>query len=608
MKIYANEALLMQQNKYRKIEDGPEKALVSEPTATSEETMNALELQGRNNLAFQGVEKSILEKGMKSFNRATLTRVLAALLSIGAVSLSTQSCINVEQVNYDDDMTAIWSAIAEDIEAIKNNTAGTNDRLDQLNSLQYQYFLEWQNHMISEEEFWKKSYEAYARDEELQQQIIDNQKKNGKTEEEIRDILRDIDKRLENHEINAKQAYDEFMALLKNIDSNVEAIKGIVENLWKDFNAYAEKDLALDTEALNHLYNIYVNSEKNADDIEGLAESLSKIAENTTNQNLLTEKLIVLVDEKHDDIIEILKQGYGVDYDKLASLLEAHGISVKEALEMSKKDLIGVIVQGQNQAHADSEAEQALLEEIAGNTEVLQNFGGIDQDAIIKAIEGVQNSINKNGELTKEDLASIKGAIIDAISVLKDFYADFGKFASNAQTYFDLGSDYIVKAVDLLSAQHKDIAAIRKAQENALDYHYLTLKEIQGLKDIVEKALGQDNDMPLDDWKEFMKERDEANYKKLVALMKDLGLLELAGDVNSIRQTLEAMDCELIQSLQDYAEKLDEIIENQEAQGKDVAELKGIAQEINDKIDDIECNCDCGGNGNHEGILGDKLG
>ena len=95
-----------------------------------------------------------------------------------------------------------------------------------------------------------------------------------------------------------------------------------------------------------------------------------------------------------------------------------------------------------------------------------------------------------------------------------------------------------------------------------------------------EELMKNNQGMTIDEFKAALQERDQKQYEKWVKFTIDMGLDKLAGDVATIKDYVSAM----------YGK----LNENQE-----------ILKAIEEAIKNHKCDCDCGDNGNHEGILGD---
>ena len=95
--------------------------------------------------------------------------------------------------------------------------------------------------------------------------------------------------------------------------------------------------------------------------------------------------------------------------------------------------------------------------------------------------------------------------------------------------------------------------------------------------------------MTIDEFKAYMNERDVKNFEKFVKVMEDLGLDKLAGDVNTIKDLLSAIDKKM-DNQKGYSAQLDRIIAILEANPN----YKDDLEEIKKLIQEWKCDCQCG--------------
>ena len=110
--------------------------------------------------------------------------------------------------------------------------------------------------------------------------------------------------------------------------------------------------------------------------------------------------------------------------------------------------------------------------------------------------------------------------------------------------------------------------------------------------------------MTVDEFKAALQERDQKQYEKWVQFTIDMGLDNLAGDVATIKDYVAAMKGKL-DGMKDYSAQLDRIIAKLDGLDLTAEENQEILKAIEEAIKNHKCDCNCGDNGNHEGILGD---
>ena len=304
MKINAQEILLV--NKTRKLgETTPETTgdkTIDAPVSNPESTLKALELQGKNNLAFQGVNQSLLQKARQ------LPKAAVMAMAILAGSSSMTSCM--EQYQYHEDHSAELITLLKD--HLDKNHEETNALLLRIISL-----LE-QNIQIS------KDQQGLLIKILNQLQVLDENDKEGRA------ILNAILAKIEQAVADGKEIDAKTIALLETIASNQDKYgKETKELLLIVIQKIDNLDNTVKTELTNVLGKM---DELGNEQKDLLVQVLKAINMNNTlsatNNNMLSLVLRQLADLNKND-----KESIAL-LNKIWTAIEK---SIKENKEMDKK-------------------------------------------------------------------------------------------------------------------------------------------------------------------------------------------------------------------------------------------------------------------------------
>ena len=469
MKINSQEILLL--NKNMKFGEAPTAPTSQETTETTvskpESTLNALDLQGKNNIAFQGANASLLQK-LRQLPKAA---ILAGGLAL-TTPIITTSCAEQEQ-HVEVDVTALVAIMQEfcdkmdklierfdlSIEIqreIRNSVLGIRDDLQKL----------YDQGRITQEQI-KTFQDIYV---QKQDETLSQLQANGATEEEIADtnkaMKETVDKileKFENNEISWQKALD----LLKSIDANVGNIYNEIKALREDMNA-----------RLDSLYEVGKLTLAESKAIKATIESGTEDIVAELKANGKTDKEILAVTKQ-------LRAQMNAVLTKLAKGEIKFAQAMKEIMEL---------LNSINNSLGDILAEiQALRDDMNTRLDSLYEVGKLDlaetkalKATIESGTEDIVAQLRANGKTDKEILAVTKQLRAQMNAVLTKLAKGEIKFAQAMKEIMELLNSINNSLGDILA----EIQALRDDMNEGLDSLYqvgkLTLAEMQSFKTSVE--------------------------------------------------------------------------------------------------------------------------
>ena len=466
-------------------------------------------------------------------------------LSLAAGALSLQSCNKdvpykaeqkVEQtVNID---MSMWQSMLEEIKAGREQDAKQHQELMEMLTLIYNSS-EANRAVVYQ---WYKEYKAGQLD-------WDTFKAN------ITELLNSINDHVANIDKNVSDLAANFNAFRNDYNNNSANIEIKLDELAKNDST----KIAILTELNDMVLNMNI-------DIDGMKES--------------SDSLYNLVAKNHAELMDLLankigESGSSISKTDLEAMLNALGITISQAIEMSKDELLDAI----------------------------KNF----QNTYI-AIE--ENNVNVIGDK------------LDGLNAqFEKLFNEFVKFEANYEQYnkaflekFDISMDKfdaIIRAIEAFKAaqltDNADILAAIKAMQDAQDLTnaYLLLLNEKGdqVIDIIKELDGSGNGgLTITQLKEYM---GDEYFPTLEAMLKAFGLGDLNQEVTTIRELLEQMNGKL-DGINVAIGKLDTIIDQLNNLDFTDPEVRAKLDQIIDLLKNLkvecECKCNCGDSeNNHEG-------
>ena len=418
MKINAQEVLLSNKNMQLRETPKPADTSISAPAAKYAYTgMSALEVQGQNNLAFQGVNSAALTKSAK-------TLILPAALA-GIMAL-TQSCdddrytpeiehttiinnetnisISISIKTAYDEATAYWQKMYEEQKI-------TNEELIKNNQLLASIYDELKAGRIKEEEFYQKLYELMATSNFNQQLIYQQLIANGKTEQEAVNFLKEINDKLAKGEITAKEAYEEIMKILNSINDNVAAIYELLADNLPKLTKYMEKQDSYWNNALGGLGYLIdlakdikggqaVTNEELANGFQNIIEKLDLSNDYAKLTNDQLDKVLLLMNQYSQSdamTVDEFKEALAERDQKLAEdfmkFIEAYGFDKMPGDVLTIKNLLSSI---ENMVKQNTDYSQQLNIIISYEKDILDFIKTIDlsNPECVAKLENIINILN----------------------------------------------------------------------------------------------------------------------------------------------------------------------------------------------------------------------
>ena len=375
--------------------------------------------------------------------------------------------------------------------------------------------------------------------------------------------------------------WDTFKAnitdLLNSINDHVANIDKNVSDLAANFNAFRN-------DYNNHSANIEIKLDELAQNDSTKIAILTELNDMVLNMNIdidgmkeSSDSLYNLVANNHAELMDLLANkiggsGSSISKADLEAMLNALGITISQAIEMSKDELLDAI----------------------------KNF----QDTYIA---------------TEENNVNVIGGKLDGLNAqFEKLFNEFVKFEANYEQYnkaflekFDISMDKlddIIMAIEAFKAaqltDNADILAAIKAMKGAQDITnaYLLLLNEKGdqVIDIIKDLDGSGNGgLTINQLKEYM---GDEYFPTLEAMLKAFGLGDLNKEVTTIRELLEQMNGKL-DGINVAIGKLDTIINQLNNLDFTDPEVRAKLDQIIDLLQNLkvecECKCNCGGTENH---------
>ena len=527
MKINAQEILLI--NKNMKFGENPtapisnEEKVTEPPVSNPESTLSALDLQGKNNIAFQGVNQSLLQK-MKNLPKA-------ATLAIGlmvAASGTLTSCMKQEQY-MNQDYDALIEALRKEItDPITKEQQKTNELLYKLLSLtEKDYYVSQENHKLLLQilaalgnieqndaevrallnailEKIEYSIEHNKQTDEetikLLETIIANQNKFG---EENKELLVTLINKVDKLDATVKQA---LSTVVERIDTLGEEQNKLLTkilnaiNLNNNISAANNKMLAVALKQLAQLDNndkasmailnrIWVAIEKSIKEEKEMDRKemalLQSILENIQNFNADTKENLLLLIESVKNLDSSVANSFAKLFDKLDNI----GNDGQKLLN----EILNQVINGNNMNAKQTELLASILDamsniDIDNNPEIVDLLNKI-WDAIQADIKQDHAMNEKTHYLLHDILDSIKNFNAETTTLLKEILAKSDKLGEEQIRLLNV----IIKNQEKLSAQGKEstnkiLEAINNNTNVAKGTHVLVAEILGKMDKLGDKA------------------------------------------------------------------------------------------------------------------------
>ncbi len=585
MKINAQELLLI--NKNMKFgETNPVsptvETTVEQSVTKPEATLNALDLQGKNNIAFQGASTSLLQK-MRNLPKAA---ALAMGLAVAAVPAMT-SCEKYEvtqSVNVD--MTAFFNMMQEMVNLLQQmlkkfdiSIELQNKILNALNGITSKLEDMYRQQILSQEQV-EEFKNIYIQKQDEQIAIL---KENGATEKEIAESNNELNEkatkileRLERDEITWQQAIE----LLKSIDTTVKDIYKVVVKISEQIAQNHAEYMAAKDQEMGLLFNIYKNGRIQTGYLANLNKNTTEMNEKLGNIEINTKELLgILTDEnKYKQFMEDLKAMMpgDIDYAKFEAMFAAYGLKMEDVINMSNEKLVALLQNWMVNDLGNETKQNELLNSINTKLDILENIPNIAglEDAINDMKEAYQAGNHDVIASIKDVVAQLEKAIQKLDVLIKNtsnLSAYFADQKGNWAKLFDHLGEMTGDLKDLKSGQKISNAQLEEIKANFKDLN-TTAKNIENYvyiltqkADALEAAMKDINakGMTRDEFVEAMEKRDKERDTRLAEEFKnfivEFGFDKVPGSVQKIEELLAAVRAE-IKNQKDYTPEFNKLL------------------------------------------------
>ncbi len=604
MNIKANEVLLLDRqynNMKQNLHVSPESQEGQAPVSNPQAIMNAMAIQGQNNMAFQG--------GAGKFARKAFLATALGVAALGSMTMT--SCIKQEQeVNVD--LTAIMEVISSFRQSLQDN----NDLLREFNSQMSILIDMVREGLINQDEFYQRAYQWMTTNEQYMQWIYEQGQANGYTLDEIKDIVADIRARVEAGQISWQQAMNELLALVRNIDATLTMFFNEFMNFKTQYEVDKDSALAM-ISRIEHNGEIQV---QNSTDIKNAVNALR----NDVQQLSLTATQIN--NNLQDTSYHPTRDQYQAWFDQL-------GITVTNATTMAEQDLRSLLQTFLNTYIATEQTQTNLLTNISNNTDYLQYFPTATQqqnqvDSIIAAINAFraawQNGQGQGGQGQSIDytqqlqdiynaIMALKGSVDAMAGVLNTHVANFQTFYNNWQTATATEQQRLLDITTLQQDANAYLANLQAGQNILVNRTGALVNTNQHISDVLDSLAARGRDgMTFAEFSNFMQNQyGPQQYQNLLTWWQSTGMSSVPANVLRIADASEHIDGD-IHELNRLTGQMDTVINMlRGANWNVILQTPGKLDSIMTILNGFDfCGCQ-NGNGNNEGRmdeLGDELG
>jgi chromosome segregation ATPase len=504
----------------------------------------------------------------------------------------------------------------------------TNSQLTDNNNKLDELIAEYKQGNVDANTFYANVYKYMVKDNTNQQIIINMLVKNGMTQSEANKLLQQLISDVEAGNETEASAFAEIIAQLGEINETVSNIYSEVQSLAADFASFHSEYTADKKTEFAYLEKLYKQGKMQTSYLKSIQSGIVAMNKNLASikADVKSLKTIASDDTKFQALMEQLKQmnTSSADYQKIEEMFKLMNMNLTNVIEKSTSDITGAmkdvnnsISSFENTYIATEETQNTKLTEISEKLDLLTTFPGADQSAVADAINGLTDAVNNNTDAVSDKLDTVTAQLDKVLAQLDKLNAQVAKLSADFNSYNKVYTTNWNKVLAKLNDYTQDLADIKAgiAKGNAsldeLKSSYKTsltyLNALQKKADDIEQAIKDlqtagGNDIDLEEFKAYMKERDEANYNKFVTFMNDTGL---AKNVNTIKELLAALN-DKIGETKDYSDQLNTIINKLDGIDFTSPDYTSKLNEIIEKLNNFSCNCTCTGNSNtNEGIIDD---
>ena len=626
MNINSNELKLMNQVLKFKAA-APQPSTTPEPQAPvskPESGMNALYAQGLNNqLSFQGganLSKLLKNKGLSTMMAlgllaaAPLTQSCSDYFEPSTTIIEHGSTTNITIIYDNSKWEAMYEKMMEIWQMMLEQQQITSAEVSQMSQYMLQMMQMMQDGQMSAEEFYAKMYEFMINHENNQKTIMDILIDNGKTQEEANQFLQELKNLVETGQLTAAEAMQKIMEELGNINTTLDGMLEKLNSFYKEFIEFRNDYYTNKEETLGMLANIYEHGTINTQVLLAMNGNMAQLTKNFQEFQGSFEEFKMNVQNNHEELIEKIAnlEAGSVDYQKFEDMFKQLGLTITDAINMSKEELIAKLDEFEQTYITTEESQTQLLQKINNDVNLIVNFPGIDQSAVIEGLNKLTEAVNNGNANITEELQTIQEQLNQLKAQINEMMTKFDNQTALVNSYLESFNKQFGMALDMLTNLSGDVNELVFQQSVANGYLNNLMKQIEELKVIINDIKestengdsGDGSSITIEDLENLFKNYGDTVYNKYKELIKNLGI-QIGDSTATIEDLVNQINIKM-DNLKDYTKQLNEIIEL----------LKGInlsAPEYADKLDRIiellenfKCNCNCGADsGDNEGIVGD---
>lgn len=627
MKINAQELVLLNRRNLKNSESAPQTTPETTTVSNPESTMKALNLQGMNNISFQGVNTALVKKfGSKA----------AVLLTVLGGTLATQSCDKLampEPMKYPVEQPNDTTIIK-----IENNTnVETNVTIENNTDALIALLAQWMANQSAE-------------NAELRAQV-------AALLEELRALREDVNNGIADLSATQKALYEkqlEAFDLLKlqyandveqtqkiaNLEARIEEIKALVESGQLKYS-----------EAIDEVKKILESINGKLDGILGAIVDVQGHVRKLTDLGKLNEEQNANIIARLDDLTKLIETGqleqakafielYGISNDILNEMIINNKYNEKELAEIKviQNQLANILIEvqlGNMDAQEGFDKISELLSKLSGqldnitamlqgelnkiNTQLdmLVKLGQIDSKQDAKINEQIEElkALIANGQIQQaQALAGIyeieklileqmiennkyNGAFKEVLGQVEQDLTRIENAINNKEINVEVGTDEIESLIAKLSAQLEKIQASidsllkevssgfanLKAYAQAYDIKWANLMDM--LKnydgDLEELKAGQK------DVKFFLNEQLK-EIKSLKDLIKDLDITNGGNGSGNSGLTIEDLRAMFKELGDTYYNAFENFVKDNMPEATDTATIEKLLASIDKKLDNLQ--------------------
>lgn len=440
-------------------------------------------------------------------------------------------------------------------------------------------------------------------------------------------------------EVNVQQFVQELMNILNEINSGVQSIAATVNSMAETLNKLYDAFLQHKQETRAALGGIYMNGvinnaqvaetnrllvlqRKDLKDIKNEIQSLKDEEFLNKLKNIITEA----VQEGNVDLKATI-EAQGFDYAQLERMFKLMNKNIQDLATMTTAQIKAAIAEFEATFVDKEDAEAAQL------AAILDAIKGIDVSSnpqLAAALQALMNAVNNGAQDITAELKKVQdllGTISDKIDGLQETLDDIAANVRSIKTQVTLyniywtkalaGIDELVEIGNQLKAGQGDIktlianayAKMDEIIENQQKSNEYAQKAEADRAIIIEK-LDKYKGIDYDQLEAMWKEHDNANFVRLEALLKSLGIdpakfesvADLIAAINEKMQYIK--DNEAI--LKEISAKMDLIKAKLDSLNPSSPEYKDYTDKLNriiELLENFKCNCECNCGKSNEGII-----